>query len=272
MKYIRNHLMFILPLVAILLGIEFYLVFERTTKSYEQGLKEGYSMLVVSKKPMTLDGFQALNSHISSAEKVERDVILSEIAKGVSEKNKEKILKTLPYFYNLHLDEYIHTSGLAKIKRDLEADEVIKKVETFGSSYSSNYRLFSFIKLTLKIFLGFMAVVSLFLIIKQMEIWKYVHKERMQIMEIFGAPLMLRSGVLFKVAILDAIIATLIVSGIFFFVKFQWAVHSGIDILVQKRDELFLMTDIGILLGSSLVIVIIAVYSVVHSSKRGVLE
>ena len=29
MKFIKNHLMFILPLMAILLGIEFYLVFER---------------------------------------------------------------------------------------------------------------------------------------------------------------------------------------------------------------------------------------------------
>ena len=259
--------MFILPLMAILLGIEFYLVFERTTNTYEKGLKEGYSMLAVTKKPMELTDFQALNEHISSAEKIKRESIVSEVAKGVSKSSSKEILAALPYFYNLGLDSYLHTSGLEKIKTDLESDANIKKVETFGSSYHSSYRLFSFIKLILKVFIVFMAVVSLFLIIKQMEIWKYAHKERMQVMEIFGAPMMLRSGVLFRVAFIDAIFSTMLVSGIFFYTKFHWAAGSGIDIMVQNQEALFKLSDIGILLASSVLIVIIAVYTVVFSSK-----
>ncbi len=89
----------------------------------------------------------------------------------------------------------------------------------------------------------------------------------MQVMEIFGAPLMLRSGVLFKVAIADAIIATIITSLIFLYLKFQWAANSGIDIMVQNQEELFRLTDMAILLGSALLLVIIAVYSVVFTSK-----
>ncbi len=267
MKFIKNHLMFILPLMAILLGIEFYLVFDRTTDSYEKGLKEGYSMLVVTKKPMEISALKALNMHISTSEKIKRENIVSEIAKGVSQSSSKEILAALPYFYNVGLDSYLHTSGLEKIKMDLEADTNIKKVETFGSSYSSAYRLFSFIKFTLKLFIVFMGVVSLFLIIKQMEIWKYAHKQRMQVMEIFGAPLMLRSGVLFKVAIADAFIATILTSVVFLYIKFIWAANSGIDIMVQNQEELFRLTDMGILLGSSLLIVIIAVYSVVFTSK-----
>ena len=259
--------MFIFPLMAILLGIEFYLVFDRTTDSYEKGLKEGYSMLVVTKKPMELSALQALNKHISTSEKIKRANIVSEIAKGVSKSSSKEILAALPYFYNVGLDSYLHTSGLEKIKIDLEADTNIKKVETFGSSYSSAYRLFSFIKFTLKLFIVFMGVVSLFLIIKQMEIWKYAHKQRMQVMEIFGAPLMLRSGVLFKVATIDAFIATILTSAIFLYVKFQWAANSGIDIMVQNQEELFRLTDMAILLGSALLLVIIAVYSVVFTSK-----
>ncbi len=267
MKFIKSHLMFIFPLVAILLGLEFYLVFDRTTDTYEKGLKEGYSMLVVTKKPMELSSFKALNKHISSSENIERKNIVSEIVKGVSKNSSKEILSSLPYFYNVGLDEYLHTSNIEMIKKDLELDTNIKKVETFGSSYNSSYKLFSFIKLTLKVFIIFMAVVSLFLIIKQMEIWKYAHRERMQVMEIFGAPLMLRSGVLFKVAIADAFIATILTSALFFYVKFQWAAQSGIDIMMQNQEELFKLTDIGILLGSALFIVVIAVYSVVFSSK-----
>ena len=259
--------MFIFPLMAILLGIEFYLVFDRTTDSYEKGLKEGYSMLVVTKKPMELSALKSLNKHISTSEKIKRENIVSEIAKGVSKSSSKEILAALPYFYNVGLDSYLHTSGLEKIKMDLETDTNIKKVETFGSSYSSAYRLFSFIKFTLKLFIVFMGVVSLFLIIKQMEIWKYAHKQRMQVMEIFGAPLMLRSGVLFKVAIADAFIATILTSVVFLYVKFQWAANSGIDIMVQNQEELFRLTDMAILLGSALLLVIIAVYSVVFTSK-----
>ncbi len=267
MKYIKNHLMFILPLMAILLGIEFYLVFERTTNTYEKGLKESYSMLVVTHKPMELSKFQTLNDHISTSEKIKREDIVSEVAKGVSKSSSEEILAALPYFYNLGLDEYLHTSGVEKIKKDLESDVNIKKVETFGSSYNSNYRLFSFIKFILKVFIVFMAVVSLFLIIKQMEIWKYAHKERMQVMEIFGAPLMLRSGVLFRVAFIDAVFASILVSALFFYTKFYWAAGSGIDIMMQNQEVLFKFGDIGILLASSVLIVTVAVYIVVFSSK-----
>jgi cell division transport system permease protein len=253
--------------MAILLGIEFYLVFERTTNTYEKGLKEGYSMLAVTHKPMELSEFQTLNEHISTSEKIKREYIVFEVAKGINQSSSDEILAALPYFYNLGLDSYLHTSELDKIKKDIEADVNIKKIETFGSSYHSNYRLFSFIKFILKIFIVFMAVVSLFLIIKQMEIWKYAHKERMQVMEIFGAPLMLRSGVLFKVAFIDAIFSTILVSGIFFYTKFYWAAQSGIDIMMQNQEALFKYSDIGILLASSVLIVIIAVYTVVFSSK-----
>jgi len=267
MKSIKNHLMFILPLMAILLGVEFYLVFDRTTNSYEKGLKEGYSMLVVSKTPTSLKHLQTLNSQISSSQKIERKGIVSEIARGVSKTNEKKILQALPYFYSVHLSEYLSTSKLEQIKKDLEVDENIKRVETFGSAYSSSYRLFSFIKLSLKIFIVFMAIVSLFLVIKQMEIWKFAHRQRMQVMEIFGAPLMLRSGILFKVAIIDAILATILTSLFFLYLKFNWALHSGIDIMVQNKEALFRMTDIAILLVTALLIVIISVYSVVFSSK-----
>jgi len=267
MKFIKNHLMFILPLMAILLGIEFYLVFERTTNTYEKGLTEGYTMLVVTKKPVELSTFQTLNKHISSSEELKRDAIVSEVAKGVNKSTSKAIMKALPYFYNVGLDAYIHSLGLEEIKKDLEADRNIKKVETFGSSYNSSYKLFSFIKFILKIFIAFMTIVSLFLIIKQMEIWKYAHKERMQVMEIFGAPIMLRSGVLFKVALVDAFFSTLFVSAIFFYIKFYWAGQSGIDIMMNNKEALFRLSDIGILFASSLLIVIVAVYSVVFSSK-----
>jgi cell division transport system permease protein len=89
----------------------------------------------------------------------------------------------------------------------------------------------------------------------------------MQIMETFGAPMMLRSGVLFRVAFVDAIFATIFVSILFFYIKYSWASQSGIDMIVKNRDVLFQASDIMVLFISAIVIVILAVYSVVFSSK-----
>ncbi len=268
MKFIKNHLTFIFPMVAILLGVEFFLVFDRTTDSYESGLKEGYSMFVVTNKALELQDFQSLNKHISHAEEIHKESLAKQIAHGVSQTTPEEILKALPFFYNLKLDSYLDSSQLEDIKEDLVKSESVKKVETFGNAYSSSYRLFSFIKFILKAFFVFMGLVSFFLIIKQMEIWKYKHKERMQIMKIFGAPLMLRSGVLFRVATVDALIATLLTSVIFLGLKYKWAQESHVDILIQKQNLLFETTDFLILLGSSLLIVIISVSLVVFSASE----
>ena len=268
MKFIKYHLTFIMPMMAILLGVEFFLVFDRTTDSYESSLKEGYSMFVVAKKALDLDDFKSLNKHIAQSEEVDRQILAVQISKGVNQSDSMEILKALPYFYNIKLDSYMHSSALKDIKNDLEKSEKIRRVETFGSSYTNSYKLFSFIKFALKAFIGFMGFVSFFLIIKQMEIWKYEHKERMRIMEIFGAPMMLRSGVLFRVAIFDAIISTLLTSTIFLLLKYQWAQESRIDILMHKQNLLFQSTDLIILLSISLLVVITSVYFVVFGSKK----
>ncbi len=46
---------------------------------------------------------------------------------------------------------------------------------------------------------------------KQIEIWKFQHLERMEIMTLLGAPLWMRSQILFRLACLDTIIAVIIV-------------------------------------------------------------
>ena len=263
--------MFILPLMAILLGIEFFLVFDRVTKSYEKSLTEGYTMLVVTKKPMKLEEFKALNSRIATSSEITQKMIVDKMAKGMSKNSIKKIFHSLPYFYNVGLDSYLEISVIENIKIDLEESPKIQRVETFGNSYTASYKLFTFIKLIFNIFIAFMGVVSLFLIIKQMEIWKYAHKERMQVMEIFGASRLFRSKVLYKMALADAFLATLFVSGIFSFIKWNWAINSGIEIISSHQEFLFTTDDMIILFLSSLVIVFIAVYVVVFSN-RGVPE
>ena len=268
MKYIKEHIMFIFPMMAILLGIESFLVFDRLTNDYEEGLKANYTMLVLTKKPMRLTGFQDIDAHISSMQIIKKRDIVNEMARGMKSTNASDIMGMLPHFYTLHLDSYLDASSLKKIEQKLSAHSNIKKVEMFGDSHSSNYHLFVFIKIVLWTFVAFMTIASLFLIIKQMEIWQYAHRERMQVMEIFGASTALRSGVLFKRAIMDAIIAIVVTNMLFAYLRFVWVPQSHIDMLTQRVELLFAYKDVMILFGVAMLIVIMAVTMVVIGSKE----
>jgi cell division transport system permease protein len=259
--------MFILPLISILFSLEFYFAFERTTKDYEKSLKDGYAMLVVSKKALKLKDVKQLNTHIVSLEPLESKNIVKKIVKDI-DADSQDIMSRLPYFYSVKLDSYLDTAKLQTVQKSLQRHSSIQKVETFASHHASNYKLFAFIKFMLKLFIMMMGVLSLFLIMKQVEVWKYAHQERMEVMEIFGAPLMLRSGILFKIAIIDALVATFVTATIFMYMKFIWAAKSGIHIVMQYSHYLFEFGDIVKLLSFALPIVMIAVYIVVSSTKR----
>jgi cell division transport system permease protein len=268
MKYIKEHIMFIFPMLAILLGIESFIVFDRMSQNYEQELRADYSMLVLANQPMELSAFQALDSRISSLESIEKQSIVKEMAKGMSGISAEDIMNALPHFYTIGLGSYLDNQSVEEIKAKLVASPEIKKVETFGKSHNSSYNLFIFIKIVLWTFVGFMTLTSLFLVIKQMQIWQFSHKERMQVMEIFGASTMLKSGILFKRAIIDAILATMITSGLFAFLRFVWVHTSNIEILMQKEELLFAYQDIAILSVIAMLIVITSVMMVVIGSKE----
>jgi len=268
MKYIKDHVMFIFPLLAILFGIESFLVFDRLTKNYEQDLKADYSMLVLANKSMTLADFRQVDRRISAIEVIKKQSIVNEMAKGMNGTSADDIMDALPFFYTVNLGSYLDTTALENIKKQLIKSTDIKKVETFGKSHNSNYNLFVFIKIVLWTFVAFMSLTSLFLVIKQMEIWQFAHRERMQVMEIFGASTMLRSGVLFKRAIIDALIATVVTSGLFAFLRFVWVQKSDIDMLMSNKDLLFDYLDVAVLGGIALLIVIVAVVIVVISSKE----
>jgi cell division transport system permease protein len=260
--------MFIFPMLAILLGIESFIVFDRMSQNYEQELKADYSMLVLANTDMDLAAFRQLDSSISAIESIEKRSIVEEMAQGMSGVSAEDIMQSLPHFYTVHLGNYLDTQAIDKIRNRLVASKEIKKVETFDKSHNASYNLFVFIKIVLWTFVGFMTLTSLFLVIKQMEIWQFSHKERMQVMEIFGASTMLKSGILFKRATIDAIIATVITSGLFAFLRFVWVRKSDIEMLMQKEALLFAYQDMAILGGIAMLIVVTSVIMVVMGSKE----
>lgn len=268
MKSARDHLMFVLPLMVILIGIEFFIVFDRVTQNYEEKLKSSYSILVVARKKIDLPTFKKIDDRIVDAETMKRKDIARIIAKEMRNASGNEILKSLPYFYSIHLNSFLRQDEIDGIEKKLMKYPGINRVETFGDSHNSKYNLFVFLKTLFWSFVLLMSLVSIFLIIKQMEVWHMAHRERMQTMEIFGASMMLRSGVLFRMGIVDALTATMLSSGIFAILKYYWVPNSGIELFMQKRDLIFEPADIAILLGISMTIVIVAVINVAMISRE----
>jgi cell division transport system permease protein len=82
------------------------------------------------------------------------------------------------------------------------------------------------------------AAVTSLLILKEMRLWQFQHSDRMSIMALFGAPVWLRSAVLFRLAIVDAIIATVVLC-LAFFVIGQYGWMDGLLQTVGIKIELF---------------------------------
>lgn len=268
MKFIKRHISLIFPLVAILLGLEFFIVFDRTTDSFENSLKNGYTMMVVAKDEMSIDDFKSWDEHIEKVEEIAKSKILNRVNLKSNATQEKTLEGLLPNFYSVKLDSYLTVSALDEVKKNLMKSESITRIETFNSVYQSKYELFSFIKFSFHTFILFMTIIGFFLIVKQMEVWNFLHSQRMQVMEIFGASLFLRSKVLINMALLDAVLSAVVSSGIFLAIQNLWVRDSNMDILKENVEEIFAFSDFFILLTASIIVVMIAVFLVVINVKE----
>jgi cell division transport system permease protein len=110
------------------------------------------------------------------------------------------------------------------------------------------------------------AVLGFLLIVKQLEVWKLLHSERMYIMELFGSPFWFKGAALFKIAIIDGIISLFITMGIVLILTnldiFKAVIHDlNIDLSVNYLKEF------GILFIVSLLISLISSIIVVSTKK-----
>ena len=103
--------------------------------------------------------------------------------------------------------------------------------------------------------------------IKQVEIWRFEHSERMQIMALFGAPSWMRSGLLFRIALADSVVASALIGGALYYLTrhpFVDATFSefGLGNMIVSGDDLM------ILFGASLLISILSVAVVIIREKE----
>ena len=257
MSSLKSHITLILALISILFSIFLFRVFSQLLFKYKQNIIENYSIVIVSQKPLK-------NSDINNLGTLKTIPIKNEVNK-LKQKypNIDFSNINLPFFYKLNLKSLPSPKELNKIKDNLLSKPFIKKIMTKSSSQTKIYNLLMLLEIVTKTFMILIGILGFLLIIKQLEVWKLLHNERMYIMELFGAPFWFRGAALFKIAFLDSIISLIITIFLIYFVinsalftKIIQDLNIEFEINYLKEISLLFIISILISLISSILVVI----------------
>jgi len=257
MNSLKSHLTLILALISILFSIFLFRIFSQILYKYKQNIIDNYSIIIVSNIPLKENNV----NNLGKLKKIDIKNEINKLAKKYKNINFSNI--TLPYFYKLKLKNLPSPSELENIKKILINKPFIKKVMTKSSFQIKIYNLLMLLEITSKISMILIAILGFLLIIKQLEVWKLLHSERMYIMELFGAPFWFRGASLFKIAFIDSIISLILTSIlIYLFLNsstFQKIISDlNINLEINFFKEFIILFIISILISfiSSILVVI----------------
>lgn len=263
MKSIKNHLSLVIALLSILFAVQVFLVTERAVLSYKENLASNYSLVIVAKKLIPNDVIKNTNGLIAEVTQLTPDSVISKLNTGMDKKNIELLKLTLPKFYKLRLVHYPSPSELEHLQKQLLRNTYITKVETFSHNHDTVYKLLLLFKNVIYIFSVTIFLVTILLIFKELRIWQFKHSERMNIMGLFGSPTWLRSAVLFRLAIVDAIISSLVAFVLFSYMASNTFIleqfrYIGINIvLFNPIDDFLLLFGVALVLSVMLATMIV---------------
>ncbi len=258
MKSIKNHLSLIIALFTIVFTMQVYTVVDRTVAAYERELNENYSIVVVTKKRVETASLVAISPKIKSADEISTKEVIERLQAQMKQRHIDLLKLSLPHFYSLHLDYYPTPSDIKVLRKKLERDSEITRIEDFAQSHDTLYKLLLLFKSVIVIFAVAVFSVTSLLVLKEMRIWQFQHNERMSIMAMFGAPVWMRSAVLFRLSIVDAVIASVLAIGTFTYADFlkigNEQLHSiGIEVLLfdPLNDSILI---VGVALSLSIIL------------------
>lgn len=264
MKSIKNHLSLVVALLSILFSMQIFIIVDRSIESYKEKLANNYSVIVVSQKKLSDKAIKAINPLISDSKELAPDAVIKRLNTNMDAKNIELLKLTLPKFYKLNLKYYPTPKEIKRLTSNLLSNRYITKVEDYSHVHDTTYKLLLLFKSVVSVFAISIFIVTTLLIFKELRIWQFKHTERMSIMGLFGAPIWLRSAVLFRLSIVDALIASALAFGLFTYLSSNKFIleqfnNIGINIVVfdYVNDFLLLLSvavSLSILLATLIVL------------------
>jgi len=257
MNFLKSHLTLISALIFILVSVFLFRLFSAILTTYEKTILNNYSIVIVSTKEINhLD-----IKEVKKIEKIDIKDQINRMKKKFSTISLDEV--KLPFFYKLHLNTLPSPKRLNEIENILKSYSFIKRVLTYRSSQTKIYNLLMLLKIITSIFMIVVAILGFLLIVKQLEVWKLEHSERMYIMELFGAPFWFKGASLFKIAFIDSIISLIFSVALIFYIlnsTFYSTILKDlsifIDINLYKETGLLFVISVGISLFSSILVII----------------
>ena len=227
---------------------------------YKQNIVDNYSIVIV-----TTSKIDTINMPL--VEKI-IPIDTSKQLQNIKKKFKNIDLSSiqLPYFYKLKLSTLPSPKELKNLEKRLKEKAFVKRVLTHSSSQTKIYNLLMLLNILTKVFMLIVGVLGLLLIIKQLEVWKLLHSERMYIMELFGAPVWFKGASLFKIAFVNSILS-LIITAVFAYFIINSSIFNTIIKELNISFSINFINELLILFAVSMVISLISTILVVTSKK-----
>ncbi len=268
MRSLKNHLGFILPLIALLFSVQFSLTADKVVRDYERLMGNDYNIVIVSSKELSDAILKPMVSNLSSLEPLSPQKIIDRLSNDISAKNLSILQNALPKFYSLKLSEFPTPQYMDELKQKLLKFDGITKVETFSKTHDKVFKMLNLAKSISYAFMAILCVVGLMLMLKQAKIWLFEHMERIEIMTLFGEPFWLKSAMLYKTDMVDILVATVAVGAFFFFlpsIEIFRENAASIDVVLPSLDP---SRDIFILFGVAIFLSIFAVSLVMSKARK----
>jgi len=270
MKYLKSHITLIFSLIALLSSYQLFVVVSDTAQAYEQKLARDYSIVAVSTAKLSNESFKVASYLVSRAEEIDAKPFFSSYSKDLAPEVYTELQSSLPSFYRIKLTKYPTKEELDAISKAIKKMPGIIKVESFARTQNSIASLLDAFKSGITVYLGIIFVFNLLLFVKFMEVWRFEHISRMQIMAIFGAPVWMRSVVLIKMALIDSFFAVIVTMGAFYYLSISpdaalYLKSIGIDNAIGFDFEKTLTHLAAISLGVSLFAVSMVAFRRVES-------
>ncbi len=263
---LKSHFGVIFPLFVLLLALEFCLITSRVVRSYEASLNSDYSIIIVSAGPLPDVHISSVLPTFKSLTPLATGPVIERLKGEISAKNLAELTSALPNFYSLKLTALPSPAKLKSIQSELQKIANVKRVETFVKTHDQLHKMLVLAQNIFMVFTALIAILGFSLILKQMRIWLLEHRRRVEIMALFGAPFLMRASKLYKIAIFDTILATILalVATAVALAKVGSEVF-GITII---KGAAHLVSDAPILFGLALGVSLICVTLVMNSAKK----
>ncbi len=270
MKSLKSHISLITALFAVLITLQLFLSLDRVIGAYETRLGDNYAIIAVSDANLSEKALRKIDPAFAGVEEISPKQMLQTLQRRISSERINLMTLKLPHFYRIRIDHFTTPEETRMLGLKLQRDTRIKRVETFAQQHDTVYRLLTLFKWVIIVLSGVLFAVTSLLIVKEMRLWQFQHRERMNIMALFGAPVWLRSAVLFRLAIVDAVIATVLAAAAFTAVEHYGWVDRVLDLIRTDAVLFDPFKDLPLLFGVAVSLSILLASMIVMGHKEEV--